>query len=88
MKPVYSRLRNLGYLNSGFIDDSLLCDKTIAECSDFQYREVCVSAQKENVFSWKNIIDSAQMLVYLPDNKVNMVEIECKKNCISWTKLQ
>lgn len=27
MIPVYSRLRSLGYLNSGFLDDSLSCGK-------------------------------------------------------------
>lgn len=33
LKPVYATLRRLGYLNVGYIDDSLLVGETIQECS-------------------------------------------------------
>ena len=32
MKPVYSKLRNMGHINSGFIDDSLLCAEKVIKC--------------------------------------------------------
>ena len=34
MKPVYAKLRSLGFINSGFIDDSLLCGDSFDECTD------------------------------------------------------
>ena len=35
LKPVYANLRSLGYVNSGFIDDSLLCgDSFEEECTE------------------------------------------------------
>lgn len=33
LKPLYATLRRLGYLNVGYIDDSLMVGKTIRECS-------------------------------------------------------
>lgn len=32
MKPVYAKLRSLGFVNVGYIDDSLLCGDTKREC--------------------------------------------------------
>lgn len=34
MKPVYARLRNLGYTNVGYIDDRLLCGDTYYDCKE------------------------------------------------------
>ena len=34
MKPVYSRLRILGFSNAGYIDDSLICADTQKVCKD------------------------------------------------------
>lgn len=34
MKPVYATLRQLGYSNSGYIDDSLLVGDTVQECKE------------------------------------------------------
>jgi len=33
-KPVYSKLRTLGFTNIGYIDDSLLCEDSVEECSN------------------------------------------------------
>jgi len=40
MKPVYARMRNLGYTNVGYIDDSLLCADTYKECTENVYETV------------------------------------------------
>jgi len=32
MKPVYSKLRAFGFVNVGYIDDSLLCGDSIEAC--------------------------------------------------------
>lgn len=34
IKPVYAKLRSQGYVNSGFIDDSLLCGETVEQCTE------------------------------------------------------
>ena len=92
MKPVFSRLRSQGYLNSGFIDDSLLCGETKEKCVEnvdstktlmirlglmiHEEKSVLVPT-KQILFLW-NIIDSKTMTVYLPFDKVDRIIIECK----------
>jgi uncharacterized protein YggT (Ycf19 family) len=34
MHPVYAQLRSLGYVNSGFSEDSLLCGEINQECTE------------------------------------------------------
>ncbi|VDI19942.1 Hypothetical predicted protein, partial [Mytilus galloprovincialis] len=83
MKPVYSRLRNLGYTNAGYIDDSLLCGDTHKECKDnvqetislmeslgfMIHPEKSVFEPSKKITFLRNIIDSEEMIVTLPLGK-------------------
>ena len=51
MKPVFSKLRSQGYLNSGFIGDSLLCGETEEKCA-------------ENVDSTKNLMTRLGLMIH------------------------
>lgn len=83
MKPVYARLRNLGYTNVGYIDDSLLCGDTYYECKENIQETISLIEQigfiihpeksqfepSKKITFLGNIIDSEEMIVTLPVDK-------------------
>jgi uncharacterized protein (UPF0297 family) len=93
MKPVYARLRNLGYTNVGYIDDSLLCGDTYYECKENIQETVSLIEQigfiihpeksqfepSKKITFLGNIIDSEEMIVTLPIDKKERIAEECKK---------
>ena len=93
MKPVYARLRNLGYTNVGYIDDSLLCGDIYYECKENIQKTVSLLEQigfiihpeksqfepSKKVTFLGNIIDSEEMIVTLPIDKKERIAEECKK---------
>lgn len=93
LKPVYATLRRLGYLNVGYIDDSLLVGETIQECSSgssamitlveklgfFVNYEKSVLKPAQKIAFLGNIIDSVKMTVTLTDERKENILYECKK---------
>ena len=92
LKPVYASLRMLGHSNSGYIDDSLLVADTEPECeenvkdttglmSDLGFiihkEKSVMKPTKQITFLGKNI-NSENMTVSLPDDKVQTIVQECK----------
>ena len=93
MKPIITKMRKLGYLNSSFIDDSFLLGKTKRKCIE----NVTITKQtlKEAGFSINitksvedpvqeikhlgNIINSITMTVRLPYCRIETILNECKK---------
>jgi hypothetical protein len=91
MKPVYSTLRQKGHVNTGYIDDSLLLGSTFSLCqhniddtvSLMSYlgfiihdkKSVLVPTQKIRFLGFD--IDSENMLVTLPAEKVAEIVSEC-----------
>lgn len=92
MKPVYAKLRSMGYINSGFIDDSLLCGDTLQECTqnvnattDLITRvgfmlntEKSVLTPTTRISYLGNVIDSERMIVELPENRQQSIISACK----------
>jgi ribonuclease HI len=92
LKPVYAKLRSMGYVNSGFIDDSLLCGDSKQECTQnvlattnlmtnvgFMINEeksVLIPTRKIQYLG--NIIDSDEMIVQLPEERQNSIISGCK----------
>ncbi|WAR17541.1 hypothetical protein MAR_032135 [Mya arenaria] len=54
LKPVYSKLRNEGYVNSGFIDDSILMGDTIDECSKNVDATVSLMSKVDSLLIMRN----------------------------------
>ena len=93
MKPVYAKLRSLGFINSGFIDDSLLCGDSFDECTDnvnatdnLMTRVGFILNKEKSVFIpttriqyLGNIIDSEQMVVFLPESRQESILVSCRK---------
>lgn len=93
MKPVYSKLRALGFVNIGYIDDSLLCGDSIEACDInvketikllsslgfFINKEKSVLSPTKKIVFLGHIIDSEQMIVYLTDDKKFHILTECKQ---------
>ena len=93
MKPVYSKLRALGYINAGYIDDSLLCGDSIEECNSnvqetvklmsklgFQiHKDKSVFIPTEQIKFLGNIIHTENMIVFLTDEKKLNIVTECTK---------
>lgn len=91
MKPVFSKLRNMGHVNSGFIDDSLLCGDTLEECqtnvndtktlmSNLGFtinNEKSVFEPTQKMIFLGHTIDSENMIVQLPQHKVDHIKSEC-----------
>lgn len=93
LKPVYATLRKLGHLNMGYIDDSLLVADEKEECvrnvNDTKQlfemlgfiihnkKSVFIPAQKIQFLGF--IIDSIQMIVTLPEEKIVNLISECRK---------
>jgi hypothetical protein len=94
MKPVYAKLRSLGFVNVAYIDDSLLCGDTKRECQKNVFettslmkelgfminveKSVPVPQKQILVTFIGNIIDSDQMIVKLPTEKQEIIVNECK----------
>ena len=92
LKPVYSALRTLGHSNSSFIDDSFLTGDTKEECElniqdtmnlmnglgfiIHEKKSVLVPTKKLTFLG--NDIDSENMIVTLPFEKVTNLVRECK----------
>lgn len=92
MKPIYAKLRNLGYTNIGYIDDSLLFGDTVQECENNVQETVSLMSnlgfmiQKQKsqltpvtkILFLGNIIDSENMIVTLPQDKKEIIAKECR----------
>ena len=93
MKPVYATLRSLGHTNSGYIDDSLLMGDTYVECEEnvcdtvnlmsqlgfIIHEEKSVLIPTKNITYLGNNIDSEEMVVTLPSEKVCKIVQECRE---------
>ena len=93
MKPVYAKLRQMGYLNSGYIDDSFLLGDTRQECECnvldtvsvmtdlgfIKHESKSVMIPVQNLVFLGNHIDSQRMIVYLTDSRKCVLTEECKK---------
>jgi hypothetical protein len=91
MKPVYSKLRTLGFINIGYIDDSLLCGDSVEECSnnvqetvklmsklEFEiHKDMSVFTPTKRIVFLGNIIDTENMIVSLPEEKKQNIITEC-----------
>ena len=91
LKPVYAKLRSQGYVNSGFIDDSILCGDTYQLCCENIFHTEDLMSRVGFIVNLKksvriptkrlvflgNIIDSEQMKVFLPQNKTDQIVLEC-----------
>ena len=92
LKPVYTELCTLGYVNSGFIDDSLLLGDTFLDCYDnieatinfiselgfIINEEKSVLIPTTRLHYLGNIIDSDDMIVILPEQRQNKIIQECR----------
>lgn len=93
MKPVYATLRNMGHVSTGFIDDSLLCGQSKEQCLHnitdsvalmtrlgfMINQEKSVMIPTQIITYLGNIIDSNQMIVYLPSDKKDVISVECTR---------
>lgn len=93
LKPVYATLRRLGYLNVGYIDDSLLVGETFQGCSSGSSAmitlveklgflvnyEKSVLKPAQKIAFLGNIIDSVKMTVTLTAERKENILYECKK---------
>lgn len=95
MKLIYAKLRSLGFINVGYIDDSLLCGDTQDECCKnacetkkvmenlgfiINKEKSILIPQKQIVFLG-NLIDSDKKIVKLPIGKQKTITDECSKLC-------
>lgn len=92
MKPVYAALRMLGHVNSGYIDDSFLLGDNYRECEEnvtdtvslmsdvgfMIHEKKSVLIPTKNLTFLGNNIDSENMVVTLPSEKVEMIVQACK----------
>ncbi|XP_060591829.1 uncharacterized protein LOC132746624 [Ruditapes philippinarum] len=95
LKPVYARLRSLGYVNSGFIDDSFLLGDSYNECEENIKATVNLMLQVGFIINEEksvlipttkllylgNIIDSEGMVVTLPKERQDKIVLECQNLC-------
>ena len=93
LKPVYASLRQMGHSNSGFIDDSLLVAESKSECIDnvsdtvqlmtdvgfIIHPQKSVLQPTQNIIFLGNYINSKDMTVTLPQDKVYLIVQECQK---------
>jgi len=92
LKPVYAKLRTETEICTGFIDDSLIGANSEVECSK-SFDKACnllqslgfmINTEKSVVIPTQklcylgNIIDSKNMIVFLPDDKKDKIQNECK----------
>lgn len=92
MKPVYAKLRSLGFINVGYIDDSLLCVdeccKNACETKNLMKnlgfiinKEKSILIPQKQIVFLGNLIDSDKMIVKLPIGKQKTITDECSKLC-------
>jgi ribonuclease HI len=93
LKPVYAKIRSEGHICTGYIDDTLICGYTKNECKDaliatsslLQKLGFNINVEKSHFEPTNKIkylgfvIDTAEMTVSLPENKIEKIETECKK---------
>lgn len=93
MKPVFSKLRQMGHTNSGYIDDSLLTGDTKQDCEiNVQdtlsvmegvgfliHRRKSVLVPTQDIEFLGNRINSRDMIVYLPSEKKARIISECRQ---------
>lgn len=93
LKPAYAKLRQMGFTNSGYIDDSFLLGDTNIECvnnvmatqgvmSDLGFithEKKSVVVPTQNLVFLGNHIDSIKMIVYLTQDRKHSILVECKK---------
>lgn len=91
MKPVYAKLRNDGYISTGFIDDSLLAAETEIKCQNNIHATISLLTGLGFILNYEksvlvptrkitylgNVIDSQKMIVFLPDEKKQIIKSEC-----------
>ena len=91
LKPVFARLRGMGHIISGYIDDSLLGGSTFLGCSQnvrdttmllsnlgfIINEEKSVLIPTNRIEYLGNIIDSKEMVVQLPDTRVDKLVRAC-----------
>ena len=93
LKPVFAKLRQMGHTSSGYIDDSLLVSDTKEQCGVnvkdtvhvmegvgfliHQSKSVLIPTQYIGFLG--NRINSIDMIVYLPEEKKQVIKIECLK---------
>ena len=93
LKPVFSRLRQMGHTNSGYTDDSILIAETVEQCDNnikdtvhvmeavgfliHQNKSVLVPTQDIGFLG--NRINSKDMIVYLPDDKKQRIILACSE---------
>lgn len=101
LKPVYAALRKLGHKNSGYIDDSLLvaeqyqkCKKNVEDTVELfenlgfiKHDKKSVLEPTQNITYLGNDVNSVEMIVTLPHNKVQKLILACselysKTSCI------
>lgn len=91
LKPVFATLRQYGYKNTAYIDDSFLIEDNKLDCKQNVHdtvillkhlgfiihdtKSVLEPCQKLTFLG--NVIDSEKMLVFLPDDKVKLIKDEC-----------
>lgn len=92
LKPIFAKLRSEGHVNSGFIDDSLLCGDSYSQCleniSDTESLmekvgfvvnlEKSVTVPTKRIVFLGNIIDSEKMKVFLPQDKIENIKSESR----------
>ncbi len=93
VKPIYSMLRQLGYINASYIDDSYLQGDTTSECQNnvvqtkdllsqagflvHPDKSVFVPTQRLEFLGF--LLDSSLMQVMLTPHKVNKLKLSCLK---------
>ena len=91
LKPVFSKLRNMGHIITGFIDDTLQGGQTYSEClKNVQDTKTLMTAlgfiinieksifiPTKTIVFLGNVIDSDKMIVYLPQEKKDAIKHEC-----------
>ena len=92
MKPIYASLRNIGHINSGYIDDSILMGDTNCDCKQnvedtvqlmekvgfMIHPDKSVLIPCTKIAFLGNDIDSVKMIVTLPESKMKNLVSECK----------
>lgn len=83
----------MGFINSGFIDDSLLCGDSFDECTAnvnetnglmtrvgfIVHEEKSVLVPTTRIQYLGNIINSEKMVVFLPENRQESIHAACRK---------
>lgn len=91
MKPVYSKLRQMGHTITSFIDDTLMCGNSLMACKEcvndtiqlLQRVGFCINEEKSVMIPTTrieylgNVIDSVSMTVTLPERRRDKILRHC-----------